>query len=86
MSYSLITFKVFQSIISNEIFYCNFDDTTSLTSQCGGSTGLVGLGTATPSILANEFLTIGALVTSITDVKSLSRISLLLINFKLLFN
>ena len=71
--YILILFiKVFNFALSNEIFSCNFDQSTILAAQCGGSIGQIGFGTITPTIVTNEALTIGTLVTSITDVKSIS--------------
>ena len=70
--FEFLSIKVLNFALSNEIFYCNFDQSTSLTSQCGGSIGQAGSGTSTPTIVTNEAITIGALVTSITDVKSIS--------------
>ena len=56
-----------------KIFNCNFDAGTVLTSQCGGSVSQFNSGTMpTVTILANEGLTINGLISSITDVRSIS--------------
>lgn len=58
-----------------KVFYCNFDFNTTITAQCGGSLNQQISG-MTPSVqvLNNELITINGSSTSITDIKSISKI------------
>ena len=72
------------SIATKPVFYCNFDQSNVISSQCGGSVfQLVSGSTPAYGVLNTDVIYFGTLLSHVTDIKSISKLwSFFNLNFK----